>query len=422
MRKKHPEFVYEKFDYKFKNKILKIKFHFHIAPNIDLFPTLEIPFSGEAQDIDSFVFHLGLIEMISYWKATCSPKIVIKAGGLNDKQISWWIDLFINGLGEFFYQNKIDFRQNNFLTINSKGKKYHASENKKTGGELILIGGGKDSAFTAELLKKENVLLVNPTPAALKIAKIAGFENAIKVKRTIDPTLLQLNKQGYLNGHTPFSAYLALLSVLVGRLYGFEHVIVSNEASAGEANLEYLGLSVNHQYSKSYGFEKKFRDYSKKYLSRKVNYFSFMRPLNELQITSLFALTKKYDKAFNSCNVGRGSYWCGACAKCAFVYLVFAALVNQKRIEAIFGKKDFFENKKINRFIRDLVGKGKHKPLDCVGTEEESRMAQKLIKGAEKERKEIINRIKNDWSNEHFLPEEYEKILKERIKSLSFRA
>lgn len=421
LRAIHREFIYESFSYNLDGEILKIKFHFKIQPDIEFSPTLEIPVEqNEIVNIDNFVFHLGLIEMLSYWKATCSPKIIIKAGKLTDVQVLWWKDLFINGLGEFYYQNNIDFTATDFLEINSSGQQFALKDHDNPEGNLVLIGGGKDSAVTAELLQRKNALLLNPTKAALEVCQIAGFKKNITVKRTIDPRLLQLNEQGYLNGHTPFSAYLSFLSLLVARVYGFESIVVSNETSAQEPNLEYRGLQVNHQYSKSYDYEKRFREYIKQFLSKKINYFSFLRPLNELQIAALFIQTEKYDSAFNSCNVGRGNYWCGSCPKCAFIYLLLSGLIDKPRLKKIFGEKDFFENEKIKGYIRDLTGEGKHKPLDCVGTEEESQMALKLIKGTDRrEKEEIYKRIKSDWSDEHFLPKEYRKILKEKMRDLN---
>lgn len=418
LRKKHPEFVYQGYEYEIKRGRLKIKFHFKVAPDIDFSPALEIPLENAEVEIDNFVFHLGLIELISYWKATCSPKIIIKAGKLSGEQILWWKNLYINGLGEFFYHNKINFKHGKFFEILSEGRSYSRSSRNKVAGDLVLIGGGKDSAVTAHALRGGSALLLNPTPAAIKVANLAGFDEQIIVKRVIDERLLQLNKQGYLNGHTPFSAYLSFLSLLVAQIYGFKNIIVSNETSAGEANLEYLGLKVNHQYSKSYDYERRFRQYVDRYLSKHTNYFSFLRPLGELQIAALFSKTQKYDRAFNSCNAGRGKYWCGECAKCAFVYLVFAGLMEETRLRTIFGKRDFFENKKIRQFIKDLTGEGAHKPLDCVGSEEESRMAVKLLKGTDKEKGEIFERIKNDWSNEHFLPKQYEVVLKGEMQRL----
>lgn len=70
-----------------------------------------------------------------------------------------------------------------------------------------------------------------------------------------------------------------------------------------QMNQMWFGEKINHQYSKSYEFEMDFEDYSKKYLKGNVKYFSFLRPLNELQIAKIFSKHKKYHKIFKSCNV-----------------------------------------------------------------------------------------------------------------------
>ena len=77
------------------------------------------------KSLKNAVFHLGLIESFSYWKATASPVIEVLAGESHaTDQIRWWEDLLINGMGEFFYRNDIDFtarrfRQNRFAVQHS---------------------------------------------------------------------------------------------------------------------------------------------------------------------------------------------------------------------------------------------------------------------------------------------------------------
>ena len=68
-------------------------------------------------------------------------------------------------------------------------------------------------------------------------------------------------------------------------------------------NLMLNGEKVNHQYSKSFEFECDFENYANKYLRANVKYFSFLRPLNELQIAKIFARQEKYHNVFKSCNV-----------------------------------------------------------------------------------------------------------------------
>ena len=73
---------------------------------------------------------------------------------------------------------------------------------------------------TLECLRNEMPvipLIVNPRGATLNCVKTAGYkeDEFIVINRTLDPTMLQLNAEGYLNGHTPFSALLAFISILV---------------------------------------------------------------------------------------------------------------------------------------------------------------------------------------------------------------
>jgi len=51
-----------------------------------------------------------LILGISYWKAYCPKEIIIESNSLNKEQAEFWDTVYIKGLGEFFYKNKIDFR------------------------------------------------------------------------------------------------------------------------------------------------------------------------------------------------------------------------------------------------------------------------------------------------------------------------
>ena len=107
---------------------------------------------------------------------------------------------------------------------------------------------------------------------------------------------------------------LAFYTLLAAALAGVRNVALSNENSANESTV--AGSTVNHQYSKSLEFENDFRAYAAKYVTGEVNYFSFLRPLSELQIAMLFARYKKYFDVFKSCNAGsKQDIWCGRCAK-----------------------------------------------------------------------------------------------------------
>ncbi|MCX6761163.1 MAG: hypothetical protein NTZ84_03640 [Candidatus Nealsonbacteria bacterium] len=392
LRKKYPKFVYEKYSYKISGNNLEIFFEFKINPDVVFNPkiTIEnieperIKKIGE-RGLDNLIFNLGMIESLSYWKATLSKEIIVKAGYLNKEQIKWWKDLIIDGMGQFFYENKIDFRKPNFLNIKSESLKQNkVSILNQSDKILIPVGGGKDSIVTLEVLKrtKKNIgfFSLNPTDAALKIIKISGSKNPIIVRRKIDEKLLEMNRKGFLNGHTPFSAYLAFLAVLLSEIFDYKYVALSNERSSNEGNVKYLGKEINHQWSKSFEFEQRFRNYSKKYLSRGVEYFSFLRPLYEIQIAKLFSKYTKYFPIFLSCNEAHktdsgkkrpSNKWCGKCSKCLFAFVILYPFVKEKELIDIFGK-NLFKEKGLLPIAEELLGEKRFKPFECVGTTKES--------------------------------------------------
>lgn len=446
LRKQHPRLIYQDYNYHLVDRELKIQFQFLLEPQITFAPKLSIPLSQipEQQAIENFVFHLGLIELISYWKAACPPEIVINPGNLSPEQIQWWQDLFKYGLGEFYYQNNIDFTAKDFLTIKCSNQETipQASISTEHAGNLIMVGGGKDSTVTLEILKqsqrRRGTFVLNPIRASLDSIKIAGYEPPIVVKRTIDSQLIALNKAGYLNGHTPFSAYLAFLGTFIAALYGYENIIASNESSAEEQNTIFHQLKVNHQYSKSFRFEKLFRQYCAKYLTPKVSYFSFLRPLLDLQISSIFSRLNSQHLSFRSCNVNqRKDSWCKQCPKCAFVYLSLFPFLSYEQTLAIFGE-DLYYKFELEEDLKALAGIGDHKPFECVGTIEESRLALamswKKYAKMDKPIPPVLLEIKQNleaqvnynfatsfqqfshqWNNDNCLPEEHAKLLKKAL-------
>ena len=266
----------------------------------------------------------------------------------------------------------------------------------ESNGYIVPIGGGKDSVVTLETLnidrKNDYCLIINPKPVTLGCAEIAGLgnNNIIEIYRTIDQNLIDLNGKGFINGHTPFSAMLAFVSYFVAYLLGKKYIALSNENSANESNV--VGEKVNHQYSKSFEFECDFLNYSNKYLKAPVKYFSFLRPLNELQIAKIFSKHEQYHTTFKSCNVGSKTLpwkWCCNCAKCLFAYIILSPFLYKDKLVNIFGE-DMFENENLQNTFIELTGNGDNKPFDCVGTYEEVNFAiSKTIENLESSNKEL---------------------------------
>lgn len=130
LKKKYPEFLYDSFNYSIGEKDFVARFEFRTSSEIVFRPEItikDIPSDSlltiDKSILDNFVFHLGLAEIPTYWKATCSPKIIIKCGYLDEKQLDWWKDLLISGMGQFFFENRIDFTAGDFLAIVSASDK-----------------------------------------------------------------------------------------------------------------------------------------------------------------------------------------------------------------------------------------------------------------------------------------------------------
>ena len=434
LRKKHSQFIYEGYQITPEQGDLRIVFNFLLKPDIKFNPEVVLPnVSKERLEeigpevLQNLVFNLGMVELLSYWKAACPPEIIIKAGFLDGEQVSFWKNLLIKGLGEFFYRNEINFNQPDLVKFVRQPERLQAKFTCYDGHlkdrDLVLIGGGKDSAVTLESISQQgkefNCLVLNPTEAAIKIAEAGGCKNPIIIKRTIDPKLLELNRQGYLNGHTPFSAYLAFLSTFAGVLYDYKNLVVSNEASSNEGNVSWMGQEINHQYSKTSEFEQSFRDYSRRYLSTFANYFSFLRPLGELQISKTFSKMEKYHKLFRSCNRGsKQGVWCGECPKCVSTYLLLYPFLGSK-LKKIFGK-NLLEDESLIPVVRGLLRENNEvKPFECVATVEEIKVAIYMgIQYAKSKGKKIplvLQRlaqygsdnveILNTWDEQNNLPE-----------------
>ena len=383
-RLKYKDFYYHGFDIKYYDEYIFVTYDFEIKDLMRFNPTLKVPVSNnvnyDKNVIEAIVFLGGLAEIPSYWKPTCSPNIIIECGLLDEKQISWLKKLIFNGLGEFFYVNKINPRYDNFVNIISTGKMHTVIDNNNYDGYLVAVGGGKDSITSLEILKdKKNkkAFIINNRKICFDSCYTAGLTNdeIINVERLFDRKIIELNNNGFLNGHTPISSCIAFISYLTCYLNGIKYSVLSNEASANEVSVK--GTNINHQYSKSLEFENDFRWITKNYLSDKIEYFSLLRPLNELQIMKIFTKYEKYFKHFISCNnggksknIGKTDGWCNTCSKCLFIYLLMSNFVDKEKMIDIFGE-DLLDKKEMLEYFLELLGKKESKPFECVGTIDE---------------------------------------------------
>lgn len=410
LREQYPRFAYRGYEIEENDSCLKITYRFEtlglseFAP-VWVFPKAEGDCRRWSEDrlMQDMIFSLGMVELISYWKIACPPTVTVEAGRLNQDQIDWWKDLYFNGLGEFFYVNGIkEADPNHFMDIQCAGqlkapctdqyKERHEECGVETDGKgngvLVPIGGGKDSAVTLELLRLAGkpvcAYIINPRGATIHTTEVAGLDasHVISAKRTLDSNMLELNRQGYLNGHTPFSALVAFSGIIAARMHGLTMVALSNESSANESTVQ--GSTVNHQYSKSFKFEEDFHYYQTTYLKGSAYYFSMLRPLSEFQIARFFAGQKQYHGIFRSCNAGsKTDSWCGHCPKCLFVYLILSPFLKPQEVRDIFGR-NMLDDWDMKETLDQLIGIEEEKPFECVGSRDEINTAIVLtIKGLE---------------------------------------
>jgi len=253
-----------------------------------------------------------------------------------------------------------------------------------------------------------------------------------KVSRKVDLHILSVLLSPA--SHIFFSAYLSFLGVFCAALFNYKNIVFSNERSSNDENVEYLGKLINHQYSKTYDFEKKFRDYNRKYLSN-VNFFSFLRPIYELQIAKIFSKQNKYLNSIRSCNVGqRDNVWCCECPKCLSTFILLYPFLGPKNILKIF-PKNIFDDASLESLLLDLTLDERIKPFECVGTKEELKIAlylsikkykqsklpvllkiaKKHILAKESNLAKRATKLLNDWDTNNYLPKDFEKLLKKNI-------
>jgi UDP-N-acetylmuramoylalanine--D-glutamate ligase len=381
------EFVSAKFNKVTREAQFKYRVNFENSGELNFVEKLNFPLErdiviGDDKLIQTALADLHFVLGVSYYKLYCPPDVVVKRK-LSAEQASFWTMLYTEGLGEFYFKNKLDpkkfigFKETQGFVANSWSVKSSAKS-------LVGVGGGKESVVAMELMKEHGqdvtafVLEARPSSIVDECIKIMKVPE-LRVKRVLDPKLFGGLNDVY-NGHVPVSAIIAFAGYFSALLYGFGKVVVGNEYSSNFGNINYKGIAVNHQWSKSQVFESAFQKYTRENVSTEVEYFSLLRPFYEIRIAKMFAKYKQYFSVISSCNRNfriketAEKKWCGECAKCVFVFTLLSGLLTKKELVGIFGA-NLYENKELLPTFRDLLGIGTMKPFDCVGTFNETRVA-----------------------------------------------
>ncbi len=339
---------------------------------------------------------LHLIAGISYYKAGLALSIDTGDSNIDELQSGFLNELYAQGLAEFAYVNELDL--SGLINFErSGGEPLEELDIDLPERALVAMGGGKDSLVCLQMLRDAG-LEVQPScvgGAELigETAKAAGLP-LIRIKRALSPALKEMNRDGAWNGHVPVTAVNSAILVCAAILYGYRYVVFANESSANEATLkDAQGNEINHQYSKSFAYEKAFREVIEKRITRGVEYFSLLRPFSEIAITHRFANMGAYHSVFSSCNRNfhlDGSHiegrWCQDCPKCRFAALALAPFMSAEKLLAI-QDADLLDQQEQLQGFKELCGLGEDKPFECVGSIAESRAAMKFLGG------------NSDWQN-----------------------
>ena len=342
---------------------------------------------ADRKRIDGILSLLHWTAGVSYFK-TATPAAVACENGAPPPAVASLLEaLYSEGLGEFAFTNGLPALPRPTF---SNGAKPVASPSRPIGAPLrtlVPIGGGKDSAVALEIVRRDGsepaLFSVGDAGPIARTAAVAGLEHLV-VRRRLDPQLAELNRDGALNGHVPITAIVSCVAVLTAALRGFDAVAMANERSASHGNVSWDGIEVNHQFSKGAYAEGLLRAALSE-LGAGVELFSILRPASELAIARAFARLSAYHEVFSSCNTNfrldtaaPTQQWCCDCPKCRFVFLVLAPFCDPDHLRAVFGRDLLDDDRQFEGFAL-LTATGGFKPFECVGEEEESRAAMRLL-------------------------------------------
>ncbi|MGO9489100.1 MAG: hypothetical protein ACLQBB_08765 [Solirubrobacteraceae bacterium] len=377
--------------------------------------TLPVPAPlAEAQrrDADGLLALLHWVAGVSYFKAALPAAVSCESGLPGPESATLLEALYSLGLGELAYRNDLPGLPRPQFP-RGPGAGAVGSSPDRPERVLVPVGGGKDSAVAIEVMRRSGTTLalfsIGDAPPIRRTVAVAGLPHLIAT-RELDPLLFELNRAGAINGHVPVTAIVTSVALLTARLHGLDAVAMANERSASAGNLHWDGVEVNHQFSKSLEAERLLTAALSE-LGAGVGQFSILRPASELAIARAFARLERYHDAFTSCNAVfrldrslRTTSWCRDCPKCRFVFLAMAPFSSPEHLATVFGGAMLDDERQFEGFAL-LAASGGHKPFECVGEEQESLAAMRLLAADQRWREHrVVRRLADEVLPRHPLP------------------
>ncbi len=322
---------------------------------------------------------------ISYYK-TFLPERMEHPYQMDSSEAIFWNDVWRNGLGEFLYVNHLSpDRLAQFTAQNGSAFELSAPERTDSRKALLGIGGGKDSILAGETLKAAGLDIegfVMATGEQLGQAKAVADTMHVRlhvVERTLDRQLLTLQEQpGAHKGHVPISLVFGLVGTVLAIAADSAYVVVANEASASIPRHHSAYGDVNHQWSKSFGFEQSLQTFIHEHIAPNVTYCSAVRELTSVAIAKLFARLPQYFEVFTSDNAvfridpakRPNARWSLESPKSLSSFMLLSPWLSEQDLLRIFGR-NFLDEPPLETMFLELTGQQGEPPLDCVGTVDE---------------------------------------------------
>ena len=401
-------FYFEKFSFDFKN--LKAHFFYSFDKKEKFEEVIDFSCDKEFNNIydinilNNFLFNLFIALWISYYKIFPVDDLFVEMWYLKKSQIDFWKKFYLYWLWEFFVKNNFEIPKFNFINLDNNCNTSYNYCNLKSEKSLLMWWWGKDSIVSYNFIKniEFDIFVVG------KLDKIK--QNTIKItwkcpiilKRDISKNLFKLNEKWYYNWHVPITWIIAFISLVFSYLYNYKYTILSNEKSSSEENMIYKWIKINHQYSKSFEFEKDFSKYVIENITNNIKYFSLLRWMYEYKISKEFSNCQDFFSSFSSCNNNFkinwkiiNKNWCCNCEKCAFVFLILSNFINLDKLVNIFWENLFDKKNLLGTFIL-LIWFWDNKPFECVWTYEESFISiYNAIAKYKKNKFYILDKIEN---------------------------
>lgn len=366
----------------------KVSLRYALDDAFEFIEQIELPLgtrvSAEDRDrVEGILALLHWIAGVSYYK-TAVPHLV-ESDPVPPGVVTLLEALYSEGLGEFAFTNGLSALPR--PRFPKSDTSIASPPSRQATRILVPVGGGKDSAVAVEMARESGsefaLFSIGDAGPIASTAVVADAPHLVAHRR-LDPQIAELNQAGALNGHIPITAIVSCVAILTAALHGFDAVAMANERSASAGNVNWGGVDVNHQFSKSRRAERLLRTALGE-LGVDVNYFSVLRPASELVITRAFSRMTQYHEAFSSCNtnfrldgLAPSRKWCCDCPKCRFVFLVMAPFSEPAHLREIFGHDMLDDDSQFEGFAL-LTASGGIKPFECVGEEEESRAAMRML-------------------------------------------